>query len=333
MKKLILATLLFTVFLPQTRLLACLNGFDDLMHYEIKKSRARFPIPLGHPLNMEDGEVKSAYQYNEQGYRRGNYQGSIDYALFLIYDKKYEEAEAVLAKLAEKYAGKYAVAANYGTILEVNGKNEEALKWIKKAIAIDPQSHDGSEWIHIAILEAKIRGDQPVSGARMTGHDSGPDSIPHFNLTEKELKKLQQELFFQLNERVTFIPPKDPYIAALLFELGNITLSLDQKKSAKSIYQKAQKYGYAHPLLSARLAIASGTLAIPAPPDTVMVIPTETIPSPDTATMDSLVQQPAHQEETHEGGQTGSILLWLGIGAAITVFAGWLMTKLLRGMK
>lgn len=333
MKKFTLILLAGFILFPSAALMACLNGFDDLMEYEIKKSRAKFPIPLGHPLNMQDGEVKSAFQYNEQGFKRGKYQSSIDYALFLIYDKKYEEAEKVLADLAGKYGNKYQVAANYGTILEVNGKNEEALKWIKKAIEIDPNSHDGSEWIHVAILEAKIRGDKPVAGSKMTGYDFGLDTLPKTTLTEKQLKKLQQELFFQLNERLTFIPPKDPYIAALMFELGNVTLALDQKKSAKAIYQKAKAYGFTGQLLDKRMAATSPNITVPAPPDTVMAPQPEPQPVVDTLPKDTAqVVPPTETEESHGNGG-GMVWLLVGIGAVVTAGAGWLMTRVMRSRK
>lgn len=333
MKKYTLILLTSLILFPTTSLLACLNGFDDFFHDAVLASRKKFPIPLGHPLDTKDPEMRAAMDYNKQGYQKGKYEPSIDYGLFLIYDKQYEEAEKVFAKLAEKYANKYEVAANYGTILEVNGKNEEALKWIKKAIAIDPNSHDGSEWIHVAILEAKIRGDQPVSGSRMTGFDFGLDSLPQPILSEKQLKKLQKELFFQLNERVTFIPPKDPYIAALLFELGNVALALDQRKSAAAIYKKAKAYGFADPIQGSRIAIAQSKRPISAPLDTILPIPAAPAPMIDTTHTDTLTTSPPVTSESHSGGSGGMLAIWLGIGAAFTALAGWLMTKLLRGMK
>lgn len=333
MKKFTLILLVGLILFPTASLLACLNGFDDFFDEALTYSRRQFPIPLGHPLSTKDPDMQAAMRYNKQGYEKGKYEASVDYGLFLIYDKQYEEAEKVFAKLADKYPGKYEVAANYGTILEVNGKNEEALTWIKKAIQIDPHSHDGSEWVHVAILEAKIRGDKPVLGSKMTGHDFGPDSIPHANLSQNQLKKLQKELFFQLNERVTFIPPKDPYIAGLLFELGNVTLALDQKKSAKAIYKKAKTYGFNDPILEMRLAVASGTVALPPAPDTIVPPQPEPTPVVDSLPKDTVQANiPSETEGTHGEGK-GMIWVMLGIGAVATVFAGWLMTKVMRSRK
>jgi hypothetical protein len=48
------------------------------------------------------------------------------------------------------------VAANLGTALELLGNKEEALHWIREGIRRNPQSHEGTEWLHAKILEAKI---------------------------------------------------------------------------------------------------------------------------------------------------------------------------------
>jgi len=43
-----------------------------------------------------------------------------------------------------------------GTAYELAGKNEPALRWIREGLRRNPNSHKGTEWLHVKILEAKI---------------------------------------------------------------------------------------------------------------------------------------------------------------------------------
>src|SRR5688572_27683403 len=63
-----------------------------------------------------------------------------------------EEAEVILNKLLKRYPRDYVVIVNLGTLYELQGKNKQALEYIKKAIAINPESHMGSEWFHVKVL-------------------------------------------------------------------------------------------------------------------------------------------------------------------------------------
>ena len=79
-----------------------------------------------------------------------------DYALNLVRAGKIKEALVIFEKLVVKYPNEYALQANLGTTYELMGDNKAALKHIKKGLELNPNSHEGSEWIHVKILEAKI---------------------------------------------------------------------------------------------------------------------------------------------------------------------------------
>src|SRR4029077_1629809 len=79
-----------------------------------------------------------------------------DYAVSLVYVGKTKEAVELLQSLEKEQPGTYIVAANLGTALELLGNNEEALHWIREGIRRNPQSHEGTEWLHAKIIEAKI---------------------------------------------------------------------------------------------------------------------------------------------------------------------------------
>src|SRR5262245_26738393 len=98
---------------------ACLNGFDELLEETVHASRLGFPVPKGHPMNMKNPNMQKSIERFKKGYEKGEYESSINYGLYLVYDKQYEEAEKVFKEVAKKFPGKYEAASNYGTILEV----------------------------------------------------------------------------------------------------------------------------------------------------------------------------------------------------------------------
>ena len=81
-----------------------------------------------------------------------------DKGFVLIISGRYSEAIDLYLQIEKLEPNRYSTASNIGTAYEMIGENEKALHWIKRAVAIDPASHDNSEWIHVNILEAKIHG-------------------------------------------------------------------------------------------------------------------------------------------------------------------------------
>lgn len=73
------------------------------------------------------------------------------------------------------------------------------------------------------------------------------------DMTKEELTKLYLALYYQLNERITFIQPKDKIVAQLLFDLGNIEFLLGNYSEAVDDYRKARSYGFSSTLLKERI--------------------------------------------------------------------------------
>ncbi len=266
MKKILaLVALGFCLF---SQLNACLWQFMKDFSRRQESSMRLFPVPHGHAFNTADPSFDTFKEESRLGYELGRFEISIDYGVWRVYEGKYKEAEEIFAKIIKKWPDKYEACANYGTILEVNGKLQDAHKWLQKAIKINPGSHEGTEWLHVKIIEAKIVHMNPVSGAALTGHDFGQETEPKPDADTVVMRALQHALFYQLNERMTFIQPKDPYIAALLFELGNVCLLFNDRKSAHENYVAAERYGLSTKLLKQRkgLAISNKPLAYSFPP-------------------------------------------------------------------
>ncbi|MBB1194889.1 hypothetical protein DNC80_14560, partial [Flavobacterium sp. SOK18b] len=136
---------------------------------------------------------------------------------------------------------------------ELIGENEKALKWINKSIKINPKAHKESEWLHSKILEAKINGEKFYTSEFILGVTFGNKKAPITKLNESEIDKLYKSIYFQLNERLSFIKPKEKIAALLLFEIGNLSIIRKEFRKATTIFEKAQEYGLESDLLDERL--------------------------------------------------------------------------------
>jgi len=139
-----------------------------------------------------------------------------------------QEALILFQGLERETPGQYATAANLGTCYELTGRDQEALKWIRRGIELNPDSHQGSEWLHVKILEAKLKmAGQPdwLKTHTVLGYDFGDDlkpKLPPELATEEARRKALSALEYQLSERVPLVAARDPVVADLLFALSNL---------------------------------------------------------------------------------------------------------------
>jgi tetratricopeptide (TPR) repeat protein len=191
---------------------------------EIYRDHKEYYVPKGHQFKIKDfaGLILDL----EKGYKKTN---DIDYlsdkGYVLIIQGKYQEALKLYLEIEKIKPNRYSTASNLGTLYELMGENEKAYSWIKKSIKINADSHEGSEWLHLKILEAKIQKLQNPTGEFLISTNFGSAINPKTLLSDEELIKLKDALYYQLNERISFIKPKDYIIAVLLFELGNISMT------------------------------------------------------------------------------------------------------------
>lgn len=176
-----------------------------------------------------------------------------DKGYLLIVLGKYDEALNLYLNIEKIKPNRYSTASNLGTLYELMGENQKAYNWIKKSIAINPKSHEGSEWLHLKILEAKIKNINTVSGQFLINTNFGTSREPKTKLSTKEIDELVKSIYFQVNERMSFIEPKDKIISILLFELGNLAELLGKHNSALDTYRTAREYGYDGDLIVERM--------------------------------------------------------------------------------
>lgn len=240
---------------------ACLNGEK----YVMKNGQYLFMdyddnLPFGHNFILGKFAERSKFELDSLYRKTKDLDYLSDKGYILILEEKYDEALKLYIKIEKLEPNRYSTASNIGTLYELMGNNKEALKWINKSIAINPKSHNGSEWLHSRILEAKINGEKSQTAKFLLNTDFGNEIRPVSKLDTIQLNKLDKSLSYQLNERISFIKPKDNIIAILLFELGNIKMIKGEFNTAKPILEEAKKYGFNSNILEKRLTYAKYVL-------------------------------------------------------------------------
>lgn len=172
-----------------------------------------------------------------------------DFAGALTLLGRYEQALALLKKAESEKPGLYEVAANLGTTYELSGDDAEGLRWIREAVRRNPSSHSGTEWLHIAILEAKIkltRDRKWLVAHCIADFDFGTQDRPAAPRLPAGRTKTDclSALIYQLNERVDLVAPPDPIVADLFFALGNFAASTRPIAEARFAYEQSLRYGH-----------------------------------------------------------------------------------------
>jgi hypothetical protein len=146
----------------------------------------------------------------------------IDYAAALIYMDRAADAISVLQAIEVAFPGRYATASNLGTAYELVGDVPNAKTWIKRGIKRKPDSHQGTEWLHVAILDAKLK------------LKNNPEWLEKHSVLDGDRKRkatdVERALEYQLNERLYFIKDNDPIMCDLFYEAARFTTN-DAKRS------------------------------------------------------------------------------------------------------
>ncbi len=145
--------------------------------------------------------------------------------------------------------GEYSTAANLGTAYELIGDNKQALKWISEAINRNPESHDGTEWLHQLILETKIQLEASPNAFENERVIPLPE---YFDITSKvtiggtqyDINEIGKALEFQLHERLVFVKPRDVVVSELLFSLARILAHTTTVEAGIDLLELSNQYGF-----------------------------------------------------------------------------------------
>jgi tetratricopeptide (TPR) repeat protein len=163
-------------------------------------------------------------------------------------------AVSLLQKIEQETPGKYSTAANLGTAYELAGDNPNALKWISEGIRRNAKSHHGTEWLHVLILETKLRLETDPEYLKThriipLPEKFGAETKIDVSGTERSVQDVVQALGYQLIERVVFVKPPDPIVADLLFTLALCEARTGVLQGAVKLLKKSQEYGFQDPAL------------------------------------------------------------------------------------
>jgi tetratricopeptide (TPR) repeat protein len=189
-----------------------------------------------------------------------------NHAVALAHLGRVKEAITILEELERKKPGQYATAANLGTAYELNGENEKALKWIKEGFRRNSEGHSGTEWLHVKILEAKIRmanesGTFEPNSVLDIRFDQRPELSGWYTTDHlgqrKSLKEIEEALAYQLHERLEFVKPPEPVVADLLADLSKVLALTREPADAEAVYELAKSYGTARPIYTRAILAAT----------------------------------------------------------------------------
>ena len=172
-------------------------------------------------------------------------------AVDMIYRGRISEAIEALKELEAEQPGDYITAANLGTAYELAGKNEDALNWIKEAIRRNAGSHWGTEWLHVDILEAKLKAaNDPEFFQAHSVLDLDHQQIRSINSEvlaggeRRRVLEIADALDYQLRERLRFVKSSDPGVASLLYDYAAIQAATHSLESARELLKMARSFGY-----------------------------------------------------------------------------------------
>lgn len=171
-----------------------------------------------------------------------------DHAATLLHKGDLKPAIEILEAIEKEKAGEYVIAVNLGTAYELAGDNEKALHWIKEGLRRNPQSHWGTEWLHVRILEAKIALSKDPAWLKthsVLGLDFGKDlkpSMPTSWPDGRNAGEVVHALEYQLSERLGFVKAPDPLTGSLIADLAHLNVLTRAVGYGPPLYALAIQY-------------------------------------------------------------------------------------------
>ena len=245
--------------MKKTALLLCLIIFSFLQcyscanyYYTLDKEGNLLPLgynwryPFNKNFNLELN-VQKIKKLQKKLEKEKNYMLLSDYSVCLMKLGRNKEALKILVELYSHYPNEYKIAANLGTAYELNGEVDSALKYIKRDMELNPNDHEGSEWVHVKILQTKL--ELKKDPGYLNNH-----TVLQLNEKQKNDSIILQHINIQLQERVPFTPGPDAIMASLMTDLGDISAAIRSIEYARAYYQIAKEYyGSKSPALDGKI--------------------------------------------------------------------------------
>lgn len=218
-----LLSLLFSTLVCVSPTLAC---FNDYVPNVAAMERSKAVLD-----QLQKRDVKEPWDVRRDRLRKelaagGDYKVKNDLATSLAHTGEAAEAVTLLEQVEAEKPGLYATASNLGTAYELAGNDEKALEWIRKGIERNPDAHEGTEWLHVKILEAKLALESDPKWLDShsiidPGKDVGASGLSAVGNRGEKLstEQIKKAVIYQLHERLQFVKPPDAVVGTLLLDL------------------------------------------------------------------------------------------------------------------
>jgi len=174
-----------------------------------------------------------------------------------LFNGNYDRAVELFKQNEADQPGRYSTAANLGTAYELTGDLESALKWISEGIVRNPESHEGTEWLHVMILKSRIKLKQDPTYLDKNRVLDIPEQVSGKTTLDLDshrysVDRVANALLYQLKERMVFVKPPDPVVADLLFAYARLEAGTMDVESGLQLLTMAQDYGFRDQTLFAK---------------------------------------------------------------------------------
>jgi tetratricopeptide (TPR) repeat protein len=245
-----LQLIVVAILLTGSTALACLNEYQrkempldkDKLNLHLLLHSAKDEMPYW--WNGFDGEALTRMEeLAGKDIARMSFRERSDYAVAHLKIGDRARALKILQDLYRLHPTEYNIVANLGTAYELNGDKAQALEYLKKAVAINPLSHYGSEWIHIRILEEELATAPHYKKIINLNTGNFQDWLTDRTYTfPRPADSLKLQIAYQLHERISFIAPPNKVIGQLVTDFGDIVAKTDSLGAALEFYQYALRY-------------------------------------------------------------------------------------------
>lgn len=159
----------------------------------------------------------------------------LDYSVALVRLGRYADAITQLVRLEAAYPGRYQTAANLGTAHELAGNLEEAVVWIARGIERNPAAHYGTEWLHLAILRAKLKLRSEPGWLKEHSVLDGIEA--------PGAEAIVRAIDYQLGERLQFVDPPDAIVADLFYQAARRVTGDDAAARRVHYARESMRFG------------------------------------------------------------------------------------------
>lgn len=220
----------------------CLNAYNINLRGQVADIYAGLPVFYRSFDKAFSRDFVSHYDLSKK--ESIHYEDLSDVAIHLARLGKYKKALELLIPLNKKYPNHYKIVANLGTLYELNGNIEQAYFYIKEGIRLNPESHAGSEWVHLAILQAKKQMRQ--NPGWILNHQvlrlNLTDTVSQFSEKHEAVLQKIRQISYQMEERIPFSPQPDLIVANIMNELGQLLATHISVVNAWTAYKIAEHY-------------------------------------------------------------------------------------------